>query len=110
MNSKEAFKIGFLHKCAEDGLTPDETLERVRHATLLVKSAGWGMPTMAALTLLGATPFLVGTTGGYALQQMRENTGLDAKDMKKREVIAEYRRAVDRMRRLQQRVAPDAVS
>jgi len=118
MTPKEAFKIGFLHKCAADGLSPDETMERIRHATLMMKTAGpikdvvdtvkapvgwaankafnYGVP----LALFG--PPILGLGAGYALSKMRDDT-FDKDEARKKEEIAEYQRAVEKLRRLRDR-------
>jgi len=143
MTPKEAFKIGFLEKCAADGCSPKETLQRINHATAIVKSADWvsslksmvapligGGAGIAGERALGGSglaggvagasagtlaadwktmlPYLLfappaaGLGGGYALSQMQDDT-YDADEAKKREEVAEYNRAIERLRKLQAR-------
>jgi hypothetical protein len=45
---------------------------------------------------------MLGVAGGYGLAQMQDDT-YDPAEAKKREEIAEYQRAIDRMKRLQHR-------
>jgi len=112
MTPKEAFKVGFMHKCAADGLTPEQTMERIRHAKFMMKaaqtpilsdlvSAGgtamkWGIP----LALLA--PPVAGLGAGYTLAKMRDET-FDKDEAMKKEEIAEYQRAVEKLRRLRDR-------
>lgn len=114
MNPKEAFKIGFLEKCAADGLSNEETLQRIQHAKFMLKSAqgdknpwetvsryinfplSWGK----RLALFG--PPLAGIAGGYGLAQLR-NDEYATDDAKQEEELAEYHRAISRLKALQAR-------
>lgn len=112
MTPKEAFKIGFLEKCAADGLTPEETLLRIQHAKFMIKSADFataignfmGNMGSAALPFILLGPPLAGAVGG-ALLAKAPNDAFDKKELRKRELIAEYQRALERMRAAQQRQA-----
>ena len=118
MNPKEAFKVGFLHKCAEDGLTPAQTFKRARTATTMMKTSGalseilrglFGAGGSAAsgawrvgapLALLG--PPAAGALGGYGLSQLGEET-FDAEEAKKRELVSAYERASQQLERSKQK-------
>jgi hypothetical protein len=110
MTPKEAFKIGFLEKCAADGLTPEETLLRIQHAKFMIKSASVGDAvgnfvgniSSAALPLILLGPPLAGVAGGAMLAKSPDDT-YDKEEARKREIIAEYQRAVARMQALQQK-------
>jgi len=113
MTPKEAFKVGFLRKCANDGLTPDQTMQRIQQAKFMLKSSGIGVPFVAGLSALKALfgaawplallgPPLVGLGGGAMLAKAQNDT-FDPEDVKKREEASEYERALQRLRRLQQR-------
>jgi len=118
MNTKEAFKVGFLHKCAEDGLTPEQTFARAKKATAMMKVAGAGAELLGGAkdvvggagsllwrlglpaALLG--PPAVGALGGYGIAQLGEET-FDAEEAKKRELVAAYERASQQLERSKQR-------
>jgi len=124
MNKQEAFKIGFLHKCAEDGLTPEETLQRVRTTRLMVKAAG-PVPGLDAASRMGGAaigagadataslakailpllllgPPVAGGLAGYGLSQATNNP-VDKSEMRKKELMAAYERAAAQLQRAQQR-------
>lgn len=108
MTDKEAFKIGFLLKCAEEGLTEEQVERRI-----LEKSA-WSLPPIGDWVDRAASgakwvadkafwpavvaPPLVGIAGAYALSKAQDDTH-DVEEAKKREEIAAYRRAVDQLNR-----------
>ena len=120
MTDKEAFKIGFLMKCAEEGLTPSQVEERITHRVEMIKKAesvamvkkadsnspglvgtGWDvLKTMLghAWPLAVAAPWVAGGVGGYALSKAQDDV-YDVDEAKKREEIAEYYRAIDQLNR-----------
>jgi len=113
MNVKEAFKLGFLSRCADEGLTPDETRARIRDAHAYIKQAnpfgdaydafkgvvGSGLSTAAGIAkpLAIAGPPLAGAGVGYALAKANEEE-VDPEEAKKQELLAEYQRVIDRAR------------
>lgn len=108
LTAKEAFKIGFLAKCAEDGLTPDEMLSRVTQAKAAIEKrafiggllgsaagavggaaknvAGYGIP------LALAAPPILGGLAGYGLAKATDVDDTDVEDIKNRELVEEYKR------------------
>ena len=115
MTPKEAFKVAFLHKCAEDGLTKDETLERIRNMRMVKAAAGGAVAglggaalgaagglasgawkTLWRLLLLG--PAAAGAMGGYGLANAQDET-FDEDDARKRELLAAYERAASQLER-----------
>lgn len=48
MTNKEAFLLGFLAKCAEEGLTPEEVEQRAMHKVAMMKVAILGAAMNAA--------------------------------------------------------------
>jgi hypothetical protein len=102
MTKQEAFKIGFLMKCAEEGLTPKETEERIKRAHAMVKMANWkDMLARIAKYGLGIgliAPPVLGGIGGYALAQGHERPYSKAM-ARKDEELAEYYRAIDQLER-----------
>jgi hypothetical protein len=118
VTEREAFKLGFLYRCAEEGLTAAEAADR---AGLLVKAAqGLGLParlggaaaelpgralsafgpTLAGAALLAAIglPVLAGGAGGHFLARaIDDDTTVD--EARADELVAEYRRLTDAARR-----------
>jgi hypothetical protein len=116
LSARDAFKVGFIARCAEDGLRPEEIRLRVKqaaellekHATFLGDMAGkvvdvgkgigtaavdWGVP-------LGlAAPPILGGMAGYGLARATDIDDTDVEDIKNQEVLQEYRRQSDRLRR-----------
>ena len=108
MNSHEAFKIGFLCRCADEGLTPEQTAVRIKQAATLPKQAGWlkDIFSPAAWTArrlgqlaIAGPPALV-VLGGYALSKAKEDT-FDVDEAKRDEELTEYQRAIDQLARSQ---------
>lgn len=119
MTPHDAFKLGFLLRCAEEGCTPDEIRGRVKTATLLKQSAG---PAITAGTGIGAKmlakfkglgkalPLWAGFTqlpyyatslglaasaatgagAGYGLAKL-QNQDVDPEEAKRQELIAAYK-------------------
>ena len=102
MDARAAFKLGFLTKCAEDGLSADEIQARMQKAAegFWSKALELGYKAPAAL-MIGALP--LGFGAGYALSDFTEPPAETAEDIKQRELLAAYRRAADRANRVAQR-------
>ena len=124
MTPKEAFKIGFMHKCATDGLTSDQTLERIRHAKAAAVIAAvadgdmtkegegfgiigellgggkdlmsWGWNTAWPLAL--TAPPIAGALSGKVLADAQDDT-YDEDEARKRELIAAYAQAKEQLER-----------
>lgn len=102
MTTKEAFQYGFLARCIEEGLSPEETqrrLEKVAFNTPLTMAA------LASLALAG--PPIGGYAGGRYLGHLAsEGTKTDpdhyVEDLQHDEILTEYEKAIDRMRKLQE--------
>lgn len=105
MTSKEAFKIGYLSRCVEDGLSNDEILGSVKTASdklagltdavgkLITTVGGIGVP------LALAVPPGLGILGGYGLAKATDVDERDVKDLQRQEVLDTYRRESERARR-----------
>lgn len=113
LTEKQAFKVGFLLRCADEGLTMEETHARVKaalakQANPLITGAGKMIGGLASLvpgaaSLLAAgsiaAPLAVGAGGGYLASKMTQ-PGDEVLDQAKRdEVIGEYERLADEARR-----------
>ncbi len=118
MTDRELFKIGFLRKCAEEGLTAEETGARVKAALAAVtgvtkvafdpfgagaKMLSTGMSYAVPLGALGlaglaAAPIAAGAGVGYLGAKMQQDP-MTVERAKSDEVVAEYLRLADQARR-----------
>lgn len=113
MTEKEAFKIGFLLKCAEEGLAVEQVESRIQQRASSIKKEAvfGGIANLAGrgLSLAGTAvdkafwpamlaPPLLGIAGAYGLSKAKDDT-YDVDEAKKREEIAAYRRAIDQLKR-----------
>jgi hypothetical protein len=96
MTSIQAFKFGFLLKCAEFGMTPDETNTLVKQALV-----GWlgGKAIEASPHLLGllgtgmiAAPLIGGAGLGYAAGKLKQDDSATIQTTKNEELESEYNR------------------
>lgn len=124
LNAEQAFKVGFLMKCAEAGLTIEETRERVKEAILHVKrtiktaldpiggaiglgtdALGWGAKQIPSLMSLGGAaaiglPIAAGAGTGYLAAKLNSGNGGDmVDDAKQDEIVGEYERLAEEARR-----------
>lgn len=123
MTPKEAFKAGFLEKCAADGLDTAQAIQRVKHAKFMLamgaleKTAAGGTftetvvsPVKDLLSKLisggyvvgGVAPPLAGLVGGAMLAKAQE-TPYDPDEMRKREEAAEYELAVQQLQNIKKK-------
>jgi hypothetical protein len=92
MDSRQAFKIGFLARCAEEGLTGEQVRERLQKAASLLGSLP-DLATTAAVTL----PVMAGAGLGY-MAHRSAGRDVDEDDIRKRELIEELRHYARRAR------------
>ncbi len=122
LSAQEAFKIGFLSRCVEDRLTPDQMLDRVKRAHDLFEKTGFiggilqhiankgvdlGAGALSATAQYGipaaiATPPILGGLAGYGLARATDVNDTDVADIKDREVIDEYRRQAEKLRQVRE--------
>jgi hypothetical protein len=125
LTNRQAFKFGFLLQCASEGLSVEETRERIKEAAVALgkmeKSGqgigaaigslgrgamGLGGGALRLLTSLGwlgmGVGGLAGLGGGYTLGKMTEKE-TDPEEVKRQELIAAYQQEADRLRRAAQR-------
>lgn len=112
LTPREAFKVGFMLKCADDGLSPAEVQDRVAAAVEILEKRGalefpqflkdiqsWHdlgeFQKKVPGYVLAGVPALAGVGLGYGLHKL-QGEPIDADDVKKRELIEEYRRWTDR--------------
>ena len=115
LDSKTAFKVAFLRRCAEQGFTREETHEVVKQALEHVKEGGvlgdalrapFGIARDLASKLTGVgltaaliAPPAVGYGIGRAIPMLTDIEDQDVKEMKKRQLIDEYRRLANELTR-----------
>lgn len=104
---KELFRLGFLLRAAEEGLTPEDIRGRVKKAAGglggLAQGLLWDMPVnYSAAKLVGGAG--LGALGGWALADATSKT-IDPEDAKKYELIAAYRQQAERARQNISRLA-----
>ena len=117
LSSRERFKVAFLEKCAEDGLSTDEMLEKVKTAQARIKQASigeWGkylgLGALSAATgltqslgdyavpALLAAPIVGGGVAGHLAATAQEPTDDTVKDIQHDELINEYKRQAENLR------------
>jgi hypothetical protein len=112
LTEKEAFKLGFLTHCADQGMNIEETRLAIRQTHAQLKQAGIGDfigsaaggaknlvkgilskgLSLGVPTLLAAPP-LIGAGIGLAAAKATEED-MDPEEAKKQELLAEYQRAI----------------
>ena len=114
IDSREAFKLGFLQRCADEGLTPAQVDGRIKLAAALLEKRGGGLADLAAMVQanmtkadpkksrgLGISPKamalmgLVGLpiaagTGLGMLGSKLQGDYLDPQDVERQELINQY--------------------
>jgi hypothetical protein len=117
LTEREAFKVGFLRKCADDGLTVGETADLAKTTAAQIKAAGiqdllmkpyntamdvagHGLQRLGTLGIAGLIggPALLGGAAGLGLSKLMDSDDTDVKTVKKQELIDEYRRQVRRLK------------
>jgi hypothetical protein len=123
LTERQAFKAGFLYKCADAGLTMDEAAALAKAAAAHIKTAGvqdllmkpynaaidvagQGLSRLGTLGIAGlvAGPALLGGAAGLGLSKLMDVDDTDVKSVKKQELIDEYRRQVRRLKARTERV------
>jgi len=120
LNDREAFKAGFLKRCADEGLSPEETLSLVKQANEQVtkqaygplldaissagksiggKALGWGIPLA-----LGIPP-AAGVAGAYAYSKATDSDETDVDSVRKKELAELYREQAKMIRESRRRYA-----
>ncbi len=104
LTKQQNFRLGFLLRCAEEGLAPAEIRERVK----LAKASGWSS-LGDAIKAYGLFPFQLAAGGiataglggagiGYGLAKMQDEQ-VDPEEAKQQELIAAYKMQAERARR-----------
>jgi hypothetical protein len=100
LTPQEAYKIGFLVRCAEEGLSAEQTKQRVKQANWIPTPISNLLTTLGKGGLFGAlvAPAAIGGIGGVALGKARDDD-FDMEEAKKEEELAEYYRAIEQLSR-----------
>ncbi len=101
LTKREAFKVGFMSRCVEEGLSPEETLGRVKAArdklaglADIAKPVIGGAVNVGVPALLAAPPVLGGLTG-FLAAKATDVDDTDVKEIRSRELIREYDRQAE---------------
>lgn len=111
MTPREAFKFGFLLRCADENLSDEETHERIKLAEALLPKQAALVPELfnaagnltyggAVLGLLGAAG--AGGLGGYTLAKATE-PDVSVEEQKQRELTQAYQIQAERARQARAR-------
>lgn len=122
LTAREAFKVGFMLRCADEGLTPAQAQERIEKAagffkestrflepvvqavkplSTVAETVEANKPVSKFLTnILWGAPLAVGAAGGYAAHKLTAND-IDEEDVRKQELIDELRHWTRRAREQQ---------
>lgn len=106
MNPQEAFKLGFLSRCVESGLSSTETEKLVKAAYACFTKKGFSavldtvrsaaVPALAAAMI---APPALGGMSAYLVNKATDADASDVEDIKRRELIRTYRRMADQLKR-----------
>lgn len=97
VTEKEAFRLGFLHRCAEEALTGDALNGRIKAAEDFAKS-GFDMNSLSNVGSwagnIAYAPLLLATAGGGLAGHLAgklTEPDVDEEDLKARELAAAYK-------------------
>lgn len=104
MTPQEAFKLGFLARCVEENLSQEKIAEAALGLANL-KTAGVGQELLDTFTDLGkglvgaaiVAPPAAGVLTSYLANKASDPTELDVEEIRKRELLDEYRRAAQKL-------------
>jgi len=108
MQPREAFKIGFLARCVEQGLSPEATHNLVKSAEDCFKSASFGLTdTINAIKgiaypsgfLAAGAPIAVGSGAAYFANKANDTDATDIEEIKQKELLETYGRMADQLER-----------
>lgn len=100
LDARTAFKVGFLLKCAEDGLGPDEAESLAKEALF---DGFWdAAKTLGSVGVAGAilAPPVAGATGGVLLSRATDVDDTDVEDVRRDEMVQELLRQSEHLQGL----------
>lgn len=107
LTSREAFKVGFLARCAEEGLSADQIADRVKAAGDKFASFLGGLGSAAGsvlstgIPLALAAPIALGGVAGYGLSRATDIDDTDVDEIKNNELLDTYSAETAKLRRQQ---------
>lgn len=115
LTAREAFKVGYLKRCAVDGLSPEQTSQSVKTAAEKLSflgglmDKGWdlakgvgGAAVGYGLPLALAAPPIAGGLAGYGLAKATDWDDTDIADVQDGEILDELRRQTQDLQRRRQ--------
>ena len=106
LSPQDQFKVVFLEKCAEQGLSALEILDRVKRADVfseIVEGIAGGAKglTNYAIPAAFAAPPIIGGLLGHGYAKMQEPTEDTIESIQQGEIADEYRKQTQRLKREQ---------
>ncbi len=107
LTPEQAFKAGFLMRCAEESLNEDNVIDRIQFGLRLEKQALFGIPGSETVKELGsglgnallataiAAPVGVGALGGLAAAKSTSSVDNSVDSLKQQELIDTYNQLAD---------------
>lgn len=112
MHPREAFKLGFLARCVEAGLTPEATRNLIKSAgdCFTKGAASWGKElfdaakdvTLPTALMAAAAPVALGGGAAYFANQATDTDATDIEEIKQQELLDTYRRMSAQLQRRRQ--------
>lgn len=101
LTEAQAFKVGFLSRCAQEGLTPEQTAQRIKRASAWnpLTILGEGASDVAKAGLIPAIGgAVVGGAAGVGLANLTRSQNITPKDVHREELLQTYMLLAEQMR------------
>lgn len=101
LTEAQAFKVGFLSRCAQEGLTPEQTQQRVKLAASWNPMAmlGEGVNTAFKAALIPAFGgAAIGGAAGIGLANLTRPQNITPEDVHREELLQTYQLLAEQMR------------
>src|SRR6056297_3719453 len=111
MQARDAFKIGFLARCVEEGLSPEATHDLAKSAAdcfdkyasgfkdIVDAAKGIAYPTAM---LAAAAPIALGGGAAYFKNKATDTDATDIEEIKQKELLDTYNRMAEQLERQKQ--------
>lgn len=109
LTAREAFKVGFLARCAEEGLSADQIAGRVKLAAdkfagvidgVIGGATGIGKSVIGTgLPIAALAPIALGGLAGYGLSRATDVDDTDVAEIKNQELLDTYAQETARLKR-----------